>query len=144
VIVIGGGIGVYKLGFLDSYVERDTSGPAARIAMNSPGAEKVLDLVTQSRYDEARSELVTLSREPNLTDEMKAEIPVMQRELDQLRTAKDQLDTRDFIQAYLTARNIDFDNSQLASRAMPLQREIARRYREAIQKTAIRYHRSGE
>jgi pSer/pThr/pTyr-binding forkhead associated (FHA) protein len=138
VVAGGGGYAAYKMGYFKSGQQGTT---ATQVTEQSRGSEEALDLVTQGRYDEANGCLIRLMKNINSETEGAA-LKAMQAEVLKLREMKEKLDGRDFVAAYQLSKDLDFQGSQVANRAAQLQREVVRRYREAVLKAKTDYEQA--
>ncbi|MCC6547782.1 FHA domain-containing protein [Candidatus Sumerlaeota bacterium] len=138
VVVLGvGAYFAYKMG----YLLPKSVGQTGQVAAGGGGSQTAggagstadvstaLDLVTQKRYDDANDMLIRILKNPPADA---GDIRAMQEDLAKLRSAKDRLDQKDYIGAYIATKTLDFNTSQIGNRATDVQREVLRRYREAV------------
>ncbi|MEO8376461.1 MAG: FHA domain-containing protein [Candidatus Sumerlaeota bacterium] len=139
-VVVGvGGYFAYKMGYIGPKAMGSTNNTGTAAVTNPSNStapaqgvdtSMALDLVTQKQYDQANDVFIRLLKNPPANEA--ADLKTMQDDLQKLRDAKQRLDQRDYIGAYIAAKTLDFTTSQVANRATDVQREIQRRYREAV------------
>lgn len=130
----GGGYAAYKMGYFQTPEEKKAIADLAAGTAKPGNIDEVLDAVTQGKYDEAQGLIMKLIAAPEMASQEPA-LRKMQAEISLIREAKEALATKDYVTAYRKSKELDYQNSQVANRASNDQREIIRRYREAIMRT---------
>lgn len=151
-VVVGvGGYFAYKMGYIGPKAMGTASntGGASTTGGSSGSGSKAgagvdtamaLDFVTQRRYEDANDVLIRLSKNP--PEGQAGEIRALQEDLQKLRATKERLDARDYIGAYIAAKTLDFNTSQIGNRATDVQRDVQRRFREAVSAAKNDYERA--